>query len=160
MNRFGIVTSAEFYTHEQPDKVYGGLGIYPTSAVDKILNATSEFAYLNKDPRTQIITTLEGSPLGTTALVLFFHDGPEKPASFEVFDDIKPLIKAVKAQSFVSFVNTFPAQVRQLTNIRGGFISFSTTELSQTFLEAIREETDVSCCDSVTNKERKTTNLE
>ncbi|KAK1773508.1 hypothetical protein QBC45DRAFT_79127 [Copromyces sp. CBS 386.78] len=142
LNRFGIVTSAEFYTHDQPEKVYGGLGIYPTSAVDKVLNATSEFSYLNKDPRTQIITTLEGGPLGTTSFVLFFHDGPEKPASFELFDDITPLIKTVKSQSFVSFVQTFPAQVRELTNIRGGFISFSTTELSRTFLEAIREETD------------------
>ncbi|KAK3400816.1 hypothetical protein B0T20DRAFT_390681 [Sordaria brevicollis] len=142
LNRFGIVTSAEFYTHEQPAKVYGGLGIYPSNAVDDILNATSRFSYLNKDPRTQIITTLEGGPLGTTALVLFFHDGPEKPKSFEVFDDIKPLIKAVKSQSFVSFVQTFPAQIRELTNIRGGFITFSTSELSQTFLEAIKMEVD------------------
>ncbi|KAK3484765.1 hypothetical protein B0T13DRAFT_486087 [Neurospora crassa] len=143
LNRFGIVTSAEFYTHEQPGKVYGGLGIYPTSAVDQILNATSQFLYLNKDPRTQIITTLDGGPLGTTAEVLFFHDGPDKPASFELFDNIAPLVKTVSlSQSFVDFVQSIPAQVPELTNIRGAFITFATSELSQTFLEAVKQETD------------------
>ncbi|EGO57248.1 hypothetical protein NEUTE1DRAFT_109527 [Neurospora tetrasperma FGSC 2508] len=142
LNRFGIVTSAEFYTHEQPEKVYGGLGIYPTTAVDQILNATSQFSYLNKDPRTQIITTLDGGPLGTTAEVLFFHDGPDKPASFELFDNITPLVKTVQSQSFVSFVQSIPAQVPELTNIRGAFITVATSELSQTFLEAVRQETD------------------
>lgn len=148
LNRFGIVISAEFYTHEQPEKVYGGLGIYPTTAVDQILNATFQFSYLNKDPRTQIITTLDGGPLGTTAEVLFFHDGPDKPASFELFDNITPLVKTVSSQSFVSFVQSVPAQVPELTNIRGAFITFATSELSQTFLKAVRQETDVSSCAS------------
>lgn len=91
-----------------------------------------------------MITTLEGSPTGTTAIGIFFYDGPEKPAGFNVFDDITPLANMVRTQPFASFVQGIPAPISQLRNPRGGFITMSTSEISQKFVEAVKAEVDVS----------------
>lgn len=143
LNRFGVVTSAEYYTHPQVPTVYAGLAFYDPAQLDKISNATALFFEQNKDPRAQIITTLDGGATGTSALVLFFYDGPSKPAGFSFFDGIPSTINTVKAQSFSSFVSGIPANIQ--TNARGTFDSFSTSALTKPFIDAIANETSVRC---------------
>ncbi|KAK4131573.1 FAD-binding domain-containing protein [Trichocladium antarcticum] len=138
LNRFGIVTAAEFYTHPQPPKVWGGLRIYASAAVPRILNATERFAYDNKDARSGLITTLNGDALGTKAMVLFFHDGPQKPQSFDMFDGIPTILDNVGRKSFRGLINSFPSYLVQ--NVRGAFATVSTSELSGRFLEAVQKE--------------------
>ncbi|KAM7194430.1 hypothetical protein V8F20_007956 [Naviculisporaceae sp. PSN 640] len=150
-NRFGIITSVELATHPQPPKVYGGLAFYSNSQIPALINATSRFFYENTDPRAQVITTLEGSPLGASALGLFFYDGPNKPDSFKVFDGITPLASTVRTQSFVSFVKNFPAPLSQFRNPRGGFITLSTGEISQGFVEAVSREVEALGKDMLTH---------
>ncbi|KAK3313645.1 hypothetical protein B0H66DRAFT_629614 [Apodospora peruviana] len=142
MNRFGVVTSVELYTHEQSPQVYGGIAIYPGSSVNALINATSRFFYENTDPRAAVITTLEAGVAGTTALALFFYDGPEKPASFKLFDGITPILNSARKQTFSDFVAGIPAPLSQLRNPRGTFITLSTSELTQRFVEAVKAETD------------------
>ncbi|KAK4182739.1 hypothetical protein QBC35DRAFT_546045 [Podospora australis] len=138
-NRFGIVTSAVIRTHPQ-SQVWGGLRIYPSTSVPALLNATKRFFYENTDPKASIITTLEGSAVGTTALVLFFYDGPEKPSSFDLFDGIPYLISSTSNKKWTSFLQSFPASLK--LNLRGTFATVSTSELTPRFLEAVKNETD------------------
>ncbi|KAK4151561.1 bifunctional solanapyrone synthase [Chaetomidium leptoderma] len=140
LNRFGIVTSAEFYTHPQPPKVWGGLRRYPVLHVPKLLNATQRFYDESKDPKTQIIVTLEGSGLGVGAMALFFHDGPEKPEIFDMFDGLLTTIDNTGSKSYKQLINSFPAQL--VLNARGTFHSFSTTKLTGRYIEAVRAEAE------------------
>lgn len=104
-----------------------------------MISATQKFYDSNKDPKAQIITTLEGFVDNVTAIVLFFYDGPNKPASFDFFDDAKSLISTVKTQSFASFVNGIPSELE--LNSRGAFNSLSTSKLTPAFLAAVQNET-------------------
>ncbi|KAK7712029.1 hypothetical protein SLS57_007904 [Botryosphaeria dothidea] len=140
LNRFGIVASAEFYTHEQSPEIYGGLAIYGKDEVDSVLNATAKFDAENTDPKAQLITTLEGSELGTRALVLFFYDGPDRPESFSHFDDIDSVLDLTKTQTFADFVKGFQSNL--ITNARGTFHTLSTSKLTPKFLAAVKNETD------------------
>ncbi|KAJ9376548.1 CAZyme family AA7 [Paecilomyces variotii] len=140
LNRFGIVTSAVYRTHPQTDQVYGGLAYYAADQVPAILNATVEFYKQNTDPKAQIITTLEGSGIGTTSLTLFFYDGPLKPAIFDLFDGIPAVYNGAKVQSFSQVVQEFPATLE--VNIRGTFDTLSTSKLTQGFVDAVKNETD------------------
>ncbi|KAK0609689.1 hypothetical protein B0T17DRAFT_621491 [Bombardia bombarda] len=142
MNRFGIVTSVVLETHAQPEKVYGGFNLYSGLSVNALLNATEYFNRLNTDPKAGIITTLEGGSTGTTALVLFFYDGPSKPDAFKYFDGIIPLSTTVHTQTFSSFVSSIPAELASIANVRGTFHTFSTTGLTPAFLSAIKDQVD------------------
>ncbi|KAM7192112.1 hypothetical protein V8F33_008537 [Rhypophila sp. PSN 637] len=140
-NRFGIVTSAVLETHPQPPQVYAGIAFYSASQVPALINATSRFFYENKDPKASVITTLEGSALtGASALALFFFDGPNKPDSFKLFDDAKPLVSTVKKQTFVQFISGIPSSLGEIRNPRGAFITMSTSEISQRFVEVVHAE--------------------
>ncbi|KAL1630403.1 hypothetical protein SLS56_004930 [Neofusicoccum ribis] len=141
LNRFGIVASAEFYTHKQSPQVYGGIAIYGNDELDDLLNATAKFDAENTDPKAQIITTLEGLETGTIGLVLFFYDGPDRPASFAPFDNISTIIDHTKTQTFAEFVKGFPSNI--VTNARGTFHTFSTSKLTPAFLAAVKNETDL-----------------
>lgn len=121
--------------------VQGGLAIYGKDEVDSVLNATAKFDAENTDPKAQLITTLEGSELGTRALVLFFYDGPDRPESFSHFDDIDSVLDLTKTQTFADFVKGFPSNL--ITNARGTFHTLSTSELTPKFLAAVKNETDV-----------------
>lgn len=163
LNRFGIVTSAQYRSHQQVPKIYvsgcvhniyvhanintcvkGGYNIYSATETPAILNATATFYSQNKDPKAQIITTLYGSAVGTTAIVLFFYDGPEEPASFAPFDKIIPAVDAVKSQDFSSFISSIPSQLAEAANFRGRFDTLSTAKLTPDFVKAVENETSVS----------------
>ncbi|KAK3994292.1 bifunctional solanapyrone synthase [Cladorrhinum sp. PSN332] len=139
LNRFGIVTSAILKTHPQP-QVWGGLRIYPSTSVGAVIAATQAFYNQSTDAKTQIITTLDGGPLGTTALVLFFHDGPTKPPVFDLFDGIVHLTSTTGQSSFTTLVTKFPAYI--IRNLRGRFATISTSALTPGFLAAIKNQTD------------------
>ncbi|KAK0612259.1 hypothetical protein B0T14DRAFT_531861 [Immersiella caudata] len=141
MNRFGIVTSAVFVTHKQP-KVYGGLIVYPSYSVAALLNETIKFHSSSTDKKTQIITTIGGSPSGNTALALFFHDGPDQPQSLKTFENIPHLVSTLKSQSFLSLVESIPSELAQVANVRGAFATFSTSDITANFVFAIKEECD------------------
>ena len=83
------------------------------------------------------------SPLGNTGLALLFHDGPEKPLIFEAFESIPYLLNTVKTQSFAQMVKSVPAEVAQVTNIRGRFATMSTSEITPRFVNAVEEEVNV-----------------
>ncbi|KAF9639259.1 FAD linked oxidase [Lasiodiplodia theobromae] len=140
LNRFGVVASAEFYTHEQPPQVYGGVKVYGSDEIDAVLNATAQFDAENTDPKAQIITTLRGEPVGMVSLVLFFYDGPESPPAFAPFENISSIISHTKTQSFNDFVKGFPANY--MPQARGTFHTLSTSKLTPGFLAAVRNETD------------------
>ncbi|KAH6627469.1 hypothetical protein F5144DRAFT_621651 [Chaetomium tenue] len=140
LNRYGIVTSAEFYTHPQPAQVWGGLRAYPSSQIPALLNATQRFFEESKDPKAQIITTFDGSGLGVTSLTLFFYDGPEKPEIFDMFDGMLTTLDNTGKKSYKKLINSFPAEI--VLNARGTFGSFSTTRLTNRFNEAVKQEVE------------------
>lgn len=115
--------------------------MYASLYVPKLLNVTEKFFYNNKNPKTGLITTINGDALGTSALVLFFHDGPEKPEIFDMFDGIPTLLDNVGTKSFMGLINSFPAYLVQ--NARGTFATVSTSELTARFLEAVEQEAKV-----------------
>lgn len=125
------------------DGEQGGFNFYSPDETEAILNATATFYKDNKDPKAQIITTLSGSLLGTSALVIFFYDGPTPPSSFDPFESIIPLtvLQNVRTQSFSSFVSSIPSKLT--INPRGTFDTLSTSALTSAFVEAVKEEADV-----------------
>ena len=146
LNRFGVVADAELYTHEQVPLIYGGTRLYGGNEVDRIINATSQFEATNTDPKATVITSILGSGLGATATTQFFYDGPQKPASFQVFDGISTLlIDSVKTQKFSDFVASIPSDLRKPTNFRGYWETFSTTGTTLRFLQALKKEAVVGC---------------
>ncbi|KAK1831488.1 hypothetical protein QBC39DRAFT_371881 [Podospora conica] len=143
LNRFGIVTSAEFYAHKQPPKVYGGFIMYPSFSLPAVLNETMEFYRTSTDPRTEVLTTTAASPIGgSSAIVLFFHDAAEKPKVFDLFTDIPHLVNTMRTQPFYEFVDGIPSEIVSLVNFRGAFATMSTSALTTKFLDAVKNETD------------------
>lgn len=137
LNRFGVVAHVDLFTHAQVPMIYGGTRIYAGDEVDKIINATAGFAATNRDPKATVITSV----LGKTATTQFFYDGPSKPASFAVFDGIDTLlVDTVKTQKFSEFVSSIPSSLRDVTNVRGTWETFSTTGASLTFMQALQKE--------------------
>lgn len=144
LNRFGIVVDAELYTHAQVPMIYGGTRLYGGNEVDDIVNATSQFEAMNRDPKATVITSILGSGLGAIATTQFFYDGPQEPASFQAFDGIQTLlIDSVKTQKFSDFVASIPSDLRRPTNFRGTWDTFSTTGTTLTFLQALKKEAEV-----------------
>lgn len=161
LNRFGVVTSAEFYAHKQVPRIYvshpptpplehlkltphqGGFIIYPSFSLPAVLNATMEFYRNSTDPRTQVLTTTASSPIGgSTSIVLLFHDGPERPRAFDPFIDIPHAVSTMRTQRFYEFVDGIPSEIVALVNFRGAFATISTSGLTTGFLDAVKNETD------------------
>ncbi|KAJ0114975.1 hypothetical protein J7T55_001382 [Diaporthe amygdali] len=138
LNRFAVVTSAVYLTHPQTDQVYAGLTVYGEDQVDAVLNATQVFSDVNTDPKAQIITTINATPIGTSALVLFFYDGPDAGTVFEMFDGVDHTISLVKQQTFSNFVSTVDSSVS--VNPRGTFNSLPTTKTTPGFLAAVKNQ--------------------
>ncbi|KAJ4388552.1 hypothetical protein N0V93_006010 [Gnomoniopsis smithogilvyi] len=135
LNKFGVVTSAEFNTHTQPDQIYGGIIIYSTDYNDQIIAATQKFSEVNTDPKAQLITTLNTTPLGSLTFVIYFYDGPDPGNVFSMFDGIESTINLVSTQTFSSFVSLVDSNIQ--TSPRGSFNTMPTTKLSAGFLAAV-----------------------
>ena len=118
--------------------------MYTPDETEAVVNATTQFYQENTDPKAQIITTLSGDPLlGTSALVLFFYDGPTPSASFDAFESIVPLtlLPNVRTQTFSPFVAGIPSKLT--VNPRGTFDTLSTSSLTPSFIQAVKNEADV-----------------
>ncbi|KKY29505.1 putative fad binding domain-containing protein [Diaporthe ampelina] len=138
LNRFGVVTSAVYRTHPQTDEVYAGTTIYGEDQIDAVLNATQVFSDVNTDPKAQIITTINATPVGLAALVLFFYDGPDAGTVFEMFDGVDHTISLVRTQAFSTFVSTVDSSIA--LNPRGTFNSLPTTRTTPAFLAAVKNQ--------------------
>ncbi|ROW05742.1 hypothetical protein VMCG_05184 [Cytospora schulzeri] len=141
MNRFAIVTSAVYKTHEQPSKIYGGSRFYTVDKTDALLNATAIFSETNTDPKAQLIMTLEGVPaLAIIPVVIFFYDGPDPGNSFSMFDDILADVNGALVQSFSSFVAGQATEL--LSFIRGTAHTLSVSAMTAPLLDAIKTEVE------------------
>ncbi|MCJ1330129.1 hypothetical protein MMC10_006811 [Thelotrema lepadinum] len=142
LNRFGIVTSAVYRTHEQPPLIYGGISVYNGDQIPTLINATDAFYRQNTDSKASIFVTVFGNAtLGTTtASVFFFYDGPTRPTSFEVFDAAVPTVSTVTTQTFSSFVQSIPSSLDPV--VRGHFDGFSVSSVTPTLLNAVKNESD------------------
>lgn len=119
-----------------------GPTIYGSDQVDAVLNATQVFSDVNTDPKAQIITTINATPVGLAALVLFFYDGPDPGTAFEMFDSVDHTISLVRAQAFSTFVSTIDSSIS--LNPRGTFNSLPTTKTTPAFLAAVKNQASVS----------------
>ncbi|KAL1869379.1 hypothetical protein Daus18300_005591 [Diaporthe australafricana] len=141
LNRFAVVTSIVYETHPQPPLIFGGQRIYTADKTDALLNATAVFANTIKDPKAQIIMTLEALPtLGLTPVVLTFYDGPDPGDSFAMFDGIIPASNAAIKQSFTKFVAAQATDLIQ--NVRGTSHTVSVSTITATLLAAIKTEVE------------------
>ena len=63
LNRFGVVTSAVYRTHEQPPLIYGGVSVYNGDQIPALINATDAFYHQNTDPKASILVRHAASML-------------------------------------------------------------------------------------------------
>jgi hypothetical protein len=139
LNRFGIVTSIVYKTVPQPNLIYGGYQYFASSAIPALINATYTFQTTNKDPKAQVIFTVNGGE-APGAILLLFYDGPKRPAAFDPYNGITgATISTLAVQTFYSFVNGIPSLLE--SGNRGAFASVSTTTYTIPFLEAVYNET-------------------
>lgn len=138
LNRFGVVTSITYNTVPQPDLVYGGIQIYGADAIPALLTATLEFQTQNTDPKAQLLTTLYGG-VDAGIIMLFFYDGPERPAAFDPFINVTGAIAStVKVQSYANFISAVPSEL--MGGQRGAYHTLMTTSFTQNFLDAVYNE--------------------
>ncbi|TFK39177.1 hypothetical protein BDQ12DRAFT_734991 [Crucibulum laeve] len=138
-NNFGIVTRFTLKVFPQT-QVWGGLITITAPNIPLVAAATAAFSANVQDPKAGIITTynfLLGQP-GISQLL--FYDGPTPPAG--IFDDflaIPYLTKDVSTRSFVSLVQSSPANATY--GQRGIFNTVSVLQFTPTLLDVILNET-------------------
>ncbi|EIN08932.1 FAD-binding domain-containing protein [Punctularia strigosozonata HHB-11173 SS5] len=142
-NNFGIVTRFTLKTFPQTD-VWGGLITFTVDQMDKVVNATMNFAAKNTDPKAAIITTMNsisGLIVGLPGISqLLFYDGPTPPDGiFDEFLAIPHFSEDVSTRDFVSLVQSSPSDATAGT--RGVFHTVGVTDYSDTFLEIVKNET-------------------
>ncbi|ORY86976.1 hypothetical protein BCR37DRAFT_343476 [Protomyces lactucae-debilis] len=137
LNRFGIVTSIKLKTFAQSAQVYGGFSIFDATKLPALIAATDKFNTDNQDPKAAVILTVNGGAV-PNAILLSFYDGPSKPAAFNVYDGITPILSTVRAQTFSSFAAGTPSQLQG--GSRGAFATLSTTGLTKNFMMAVYNE--------------------
>jgi hypothetical protein len=126
-------------TKPQTD-VWGGLQLYGSDKLDELIAATQIFQDTNTDPKAQLILTLNGGTV-PGAIFLPFYDGPGRPAAFDMFNNITgAIIDTTKVQTYYSFSMGTPSQVE--AGNRGAFATISTTTLTTTFMQAVKNESD------------------
>lgn len=87
-------------------------------------------------------------------MALLFFDGPEKPPIFDLFDGLPTTLDNVGTKSFPSFIRSFPSYLA--LNARGTFATISTSEISERFLDAVKQEADVRYAPVVTGQVERT----
>lgn len=137
MNRFGIVSSMILKTVPQPNQVYGGIQIHGPLTIPALITATTLFQTQNTDPKAQVILTINGGA-ASTAIVLFFYDGPQRPSAFQVYDNIPYLASTLKVQSHKDFTAATPSELA--AGSRGAFHTLSTTSYTERFMQAVHNE--------------------
>ena len=126
-------------TVPQPGQIYGGLQIFDPSAVPALINATESFHLNSRDPKASVILTLGGGIL-PGAILLSFYDGENRPADFDVFNDINATFSTLATQDFSAMISGSLTSLQ--AGNRGSFASVSTTTLTHTLLAAVVNETN------------------
>ncbi|CAO1639588.1 unnamed protein product [Sympodiomycopsis kandeliae] len=140
-NQFGVVSTFTLKAFPQSKQVWGGVRICAADQVPKVLDVVSYFNDNDKDPKAQIIPTLDYAVAGAVKvfIVLAFYDGPKPPADiFAKFDDAKPLTDAWGTKAFLDLVKGTPSEVA--SGHRGAFHSVQLTNFSRSVLDLIASE--------------------
>ncbi|CAE6490275.1 hypothetical protein RSOLAG22IIIB_08836 [Rhizoctonia solani] len=134
-NNFGIVTKFTVLAFPQ-GQVWGGLQTFTFDQLDKVKEATFNFAQNVKDPKAAIIPTfnfLLGQP-GVS--LLMFYDGPAPPAGiFDEFQSINHFTSDVKTRSFSSLVQASPANATY--GLRGAFNTVALKNYSKPLIDQV-----------------------
>lgn len=103
-DNFGIITKFVLRTYPQ-EQIWGGIIIYPETAVEQVTRATATFAASNDDPKAQMIMTTNFIAGNHFVVTTLFYDNPDlAPGVFDGFLDIPALLKDVKTRSFQSLI--------------------------------------------------------
>lgn len=102
-----------------------------------LVEATNTFQAANTDPKAQVILTINGG-LTPGAVLLSFYDGPGRPAAFDPYNNITPILDGLSTQTFTSFSQAAPSGVE--AGNRGAFATLSTTSLTLGYLQAVANE--------------------
>ena len=108
-------------------------------AIPALIDATTKFNAGNTDPKAQIIFVLNNGGGISNSVLLTFYDGPTRPAAFDVFNGIVPLLSNVSSSSYSDLVSRSPSDAESGT--RGAFRTLSTTNLTKGYIQAIYNET-------------------
>ncbi|KAN0062193.1 hypothetical protein ACQY0O_005373 [Thecaphora frezii] len=142
-NQFGVVYNFRLKAVPQTPKVYGGTRIYTSDQVAALVQATYDFSENNKDPKAQVITTLNAIPmLGTGAILLAVYDGdPGHTNPFAAFDKVpyQALLGDLKTASFASVIGGIPSALE--AGHRGLFHSVMFERYSKPILDQIANQT-------------------
>ncbi|KAH7887220.1 hypothetical protein F5I97DRAFT_1120742 [Phlebopus sp. FC_14] len=137
-NNFGIVTKFTLKTFPQT-QVWGGVIMFTANTLDQVNSATANFATYNSDPKASMIVTynfLLGEPGAT---VIIFYDAPQPPPGlFADFLAIPFLTKDISTRSFLSLVQSSPANAT--AGQRTTFNTVSVTGYPISLLESIVNE--------------------
>ncbi|PFH46586.1 hypothetical protein AMATHDRAFT_69520 [Amanita thiersii Skay4041] len=118
-NNFGIVTRITMKTFPQ-GAVWGGTILYEPKYIQDVTAAFLKFTLKVTDPKASIITTFNNFLQQPVITQLFFYDGSCPPDGiFDDFLDIPSISNDVSERSFLSLVQSFPAN--ELPDARGVF---------------------------------------
>ncbi|PWN43837.1 FAD-binding domain-containing protein [Ceraceosorus guamensis] len=141
-NRFGVIYNFRLKSVPQVAQVWGGLRTYTQDQLDNVVQATYDFAVHNKDPKAQVIPTIN-HVLGQPGVsLLAFYDGPTPPADvFAAFN--KPGFNTFtsdwKTRSFGDLVRSSPSNAT--AGQRGAFHSVTFKSYSIPILQQIVNQT-------------------
>ncbi|EPQ26170.1 uncharacterized protein PFL1_06377 [Pseudozyma flocculosa PF-1] len=142
-NQFGIVYRYRLKAYAQSAKIYGGTRIYSVDQLPALVNATYDFSENNKDPKAQVITTLNHVGLvGPGAILLAIYDGdPGSTNPFAAFDKVpsQKLLGDFKTQSFNDAISGVPSGLQ--AGHRGLFHSVMFQRYSKPLLDQIQNQT-------------------
>ncbi|CEL58450.1 hypothetical protein RSOLAG1IB_08557 [Rhizoctonia solani AG-1 IB] len=134
-NNFGIVTKFTLLAFPQ-GQVWGGLQTFTATNLDRVNQATADFAANVTDPKASIITTYNFLLGWPGVSLLMFYDGPNPPAGiFERFTSIPHLTSDVSTRSFLSLVGASPAN--STYGLRGAFNTVSVKNYSLPLLKQV-----------------------
>ncbi|ELU42150.1 putative FAD dependent oxidoreductase [Rhizoctonia solani AG-1 IA] len=117
-------------------QVWGGLSTFTSDQLDKVIQASTEFAQQVKDPKAAIIPTFNFLLEQPGVSLLMFYDGPTPPSGiFERFQSIPHFTSDVKTRSFTSLVQASPANTTY--GLRAAFNTVSLKNYSQPIIEQV-----------------------
>ena len=125
-------------------QVWGGIVTYSEEVIPAVKAALTKFVGTVTDPKASIITAFNAVPGQVIAAQMIFYDGPNPPAGlFDAFIDIEPLSTDISTRSFLSLVQSTPANLTY--GQRNTFDTTPILDYTPTVIDAIINETVVRC---------------
>ncbi|KAF9245769.1 FAD-binding domain-containing protein [Melanogaster broomeanus] len=141
LNNFGIVTRFTLQTFPQT-QVWGGFISYTPDQVEKVNQATADFAANTTDPKAALLITYDyfASRKSLAPSALIFYNAPTPPPGvFDEFLAIPALVTNLTTLSFSALIKTSMANATY--GSRAIFNTISGLEYSKSFLDTIVNET-------------------